>query len=151
VFRGVNTINLDVKGRMAMPVRYREQLTAHCAGRLVATIDTNARCLLLYPIQDWEEIQHKIESLPSFNATSRRIQRLLIGHATDLELDSSGRILLPQSLRDYAGLQKQLALIGQGKKLEIWDLAAWTEQRELWLSETDAEGELPENLRSLSL
>lgn len=151
MFRGVNTINLDAKGRMAMPARYREQLQGQCNGHLVATIDTGARCLLLYPVQEWEEIQRKIEALPSFNPTSRRVQRLLIGHATDLELDGSGRILLPQALREYAGLQKQVALVGQGKKLELWDLAGWTEQRERWLSETETEGEIPADLRSLSL
>ncbi len=151
MFRGVNTINLDAKGRMAMPARYRDQLQSQCAGHLVATIDTSARCLLLYPVHEWEEIQRKIESLPSFNPTSRRVQRLLIGHATDLELDNSGRILLPQALRDYAGLQKHVALIGQGKKLELWDLDSWTSQREQWLSETESDSELPEDLQSLSL
>ncbi len=151
MFRGVNTISLDAKGRMAMPARYRDQIVSSCAGHLVATIDTTARCLLLYPVPEWEEIQRKIESLPSFNPVSRRIQRLLIGHATDLELDSSGRILLPQTLREYANLQKQTALIGQGKKFELWDLDAWTQQREKWLSETEGEGELPEDLKSFSL
>jgi MraZ protein len=134
-----------------MPARYRDQLQSQCAGHLVATIDTSARCLLLYPVHEWEEIQRKIESLPSFNPTSRRVQRLLIGHATDLELDNSGRILLPQALRDYAGLQKHVALIGQGKKLELWDLDSWTSQREQWLSETESDSELPEDLQSLSL
>ena len=151
MFRGVNTINLDAKGRMAMPARYRDQLQSHCGGHLVATIDTNARCLLLYPVHEWEEIQRKIESLPSFNPTSRRVQRLLIGHATDLELDNSGRILLPQALRDYAGLEKHVALIGQGKKLEIWDLDSWNSEREQWLSEAETGGEIPEDLQSLSL
>lgn len=151
MFRGVNTINLDAKGRMAMPARYRDQLQSQCGGHLVATIDTSARCLLLYPVQEWEEIQRKIESLPSFNPTSRRVQRLLIGHATDLELDNSGRILLPQTLREYAGLQKHVALIGQGKKLELWDLDHWTSQREQWLSESETIGDIPEDLQSLSL
>ncbi len=151
MFRGVNTINLDAKGRMAMPARYRDQLQSHCAGHLVATIDTSSRCLLLYPVHEWEEIQRKIEMLPSFNPTSRRVQRLLIGHATDLQLDNSGRILLPQALREYADLEKRVALIGQGKKLELWDLDTWTRQREEWLSEAEGEGEVPEDLQSLSL
>ncbi|MEX0617453.1 MAG: division/cell wall cluster transcriptional repressor MraZ [Pseudohongiellaceae bacterium] len=151
MFRGVNTINLDAKGRMAMPARYREQLLAHCSGHLVATIDTEARCLLVYPVQEWEEIQRKIEALPSLNPVARRLQRLLIGHATDLELDGSGRVLLPQALRSYAGLDKHVALIGQGKKLELWSEQTWTEQREKWLVEADAGEELPEELRSLSL
>jgi len=90
VFRGVNVINLDPKGRMAMPARYRDQLVTQFAGRLVATIDPMAKCLLLYPIDVWEEIQKKIESLSSFNADTRKFQRMMIGYATDLELDSSG-------------------------------------------------------------
>jgi len=151
VFRGVNTINLDAKGRMAMPARYRELLAKQCGGHLVATIDTDARCLLIYPVHEWEEIQRKIESLPSFQPESRRVQRLLIGHATDLELDGSGRILLPQALREYARLQKQVALIGQGKKLELWDQESWAQQRDQWLSDSDASVEIPDDLRHLSL
>ena len=136
---------------MAMPSRYRDQIASHCGGHLVATIDTSAACLLLYPVQEWDEIQRKIESLSSFNAATRRIQRLLIGHATDLELDGSGRILLPQALRDYAHLEKQVALIGQGKKLELWDQATWVQQRDEWLNDASPAGDLPDDLKSLSL
>ena len=151
MFRGINTINLDVKGRMAMPSRYREQLMAACAGRLVVTIDTNHRCLLLYPLAEWEQIEREIESLSSFDPMSQRVKHLLIGHATDLELDGNGRILLPQELRSYAELEKHLCLVGQGKKLEIWGQEAWAAQRELWLSESASSAELPEKLRSLAL
>lgn len=91
MFRGVNKINLDAKGRMALPARYRDQIADCCENQLVVTIDTETRCLLLYPLPEWETIEKKIESLPSFNPAARRIQRLLIGHATDLELDASGR------------------------------------------------------------
>ncbi len=151
MFRGINTINLDAKGRMAMPSRYREQLMAACAGRLVVTIDTNHRCLLLYPLAEWEQIEREIESLSSFDPMSQRVKHLLIGHATDLELDGNGRILLPQELRSYAGLEKHLCLVGQGKKLEIWGQEAWAAQREQWLSESASSEELPEKLRSLAL
>jgi MraZ protein len=151
VFRGINTINLDAKGRMAMPARYREQLVTSCSGHLVVTIDTNHRCLLLYPLQEWEQIERQIESLSSFDPMSQRVKHLLIGHANDLELDNSGRILLPQELRQYAQLEKHVCLIGQGKKLEIWDQASWTEQRDHWLTENSTEGELPEKLRTLAL
>ena len=151
MFRGINTINLDAKGRMAMPSRYREQLMAACAGRLVVTIDTNHRCLLLYPLAEWEQIEREIESLSSFDPMSQRVKHLLIGHATDLELDGNGRILLPQELRSYAELEKHLCLVGQGKKLEIWGQEAWAAQRELWLSESASAAELPEKLRSLAL
>ncbi|MFN3165224.1 MAG: division/cell wall cluster transcriptional repressor MraZ, partial [Pseudohongiellaceae bacterium] len=102
MFRGINTINLDAKGRMALPARYREQLLAHGDGRLVVTIDTNHRCLLLYPLNEWEQIERQIESLSSFDPMSQRVKHLLIGHANDLDMDSNGRILLPQELRLYA-------------------------------------------------
>jgi MraZ protein len=153
VFRGINTINLDAKGRMAMPARYREQLTENCSGHLVVTIDTNHRCLLLYPLSEWEQIERQIESLSSFDPMSQRVKHLLIGHANDLELDGSGRILLPQELRQYAQLEKHVSLIGQGKKLEIWSQDNWSQQRDQWLTEstTTTEGQLPEKLQSLAL
>ncbi|MDG2141362.1 MAG: division/cell wall cluster transcriptional repressor MraZ [Gammaproteobacteria bacterium] len=151
MFRGINTINLDAKGRMALPSRYREHFTHRSSGSLVVTIDTNHRCLLLYPLEEWERIERQIESLSSFEATSQRVKHLLIGHANDLELDGSGRILLPQELRLYAELEKHVCLIGQGKKLEIWSQNNWFEQREKWLTESSAEAELPDKLRSLAL
>jgi len=151
VFRGINTINLDVKGRMAMPARYREQLLSHCSGHLVVTIDTNHRCLLLYSLSEWEVIERQIEALSSFDPMSQRVKRLLIGLANDLELDGSGRILLPQELRQYAQLEKHVCLIGQGKKLEIWSQDNWNQQRDQWLTESTTEGELPDKLRSLAL
>jgi len=151
VFRGINSVNLDAKGRLAMPARYREQLLDVCAGRLIVTIDTNHRCLLLYPLPEWEKIEREIESLPSFEPMSQRVKHLLIGHANDLEMDSNGRILLPQELRAYAALEKRICLLGQGKKLEIWCQDAWSEQREKWLGESTQGGELPEKLRNLAL
>lgn len=151
MFRGINSINLDAKGRMAMPARYRERLLSHCAGQMVVTIDTNHRCLLLYPLAEWEQIEREIEGLSSFDPMSARVKHLLIGHATDLELDSNGRILLPQELRQYAALDKHICLVGQGKKLEIWDQDAWTAQRELWFTESAGSTELPDKLRSLAL
>lgn len=151
MFRGINTISLDGKGRMAMPTRYRERLSSHCGGQLVVTIDTNHPCLLLYPLAEWEQIERQIEDLSSFDASSQRVKHLLIGHANDLELDSSGRILLPQELRLYAELEKHVCLIGQGKKLEIWNQDSWNQQRDRWLTESSTEGELPDKLRSLAL
>lgn len=151
MFRGVNSINLDSKGRMAMPTRYRERLDESCAGQLVVTIDTEERCLLIYPLPVWEDIQRKIEALPSFNPAARRIQRLLIGHATDIELDASGRLLLTQPLRDYANLGKKAVLLGQGKKFELWDEECWTERRESYVQEVEELGQLPDQMQSLSL
>jgi MraZ protein len=152
MFRGINAINIDDKGRLAIPTRYRTTLLEEFSGRLVITIDTEENCLLLYPLSAWKEIEQKIESLPSFNRVTRRIQRLLIGHATELELDSNGRILLPSLLRDYAKLDKRVMLIGQGKKFEIWDDSEWNSKRNNWLAEglQEAEG-LPDKLSVISL
>ena len=152
MFRGIHSINLDPKGRLAVPTRYRDRLQLDASGQLIVTIDTESACLLLYPLPEWEIIEAKIQSLPSFNAQARRIQRLLIGHATELELDGSGRILLPPLLRDYAQIDKKVMLIGQGKKFEIWNESTWCQERELWLqSELDVSDKLPEEMKDLSL
>lgn len=151
MFRGVNTINLDAKGRMAMPARYRDLLIDKYGGHLVATVDFNGRCLLLYPINGWEVIQQKIESLSSFDESSRRVQRMLIGHAHDLEMDGSGRILLPQILRTRAQLDKGLALVGQGMKFEIWNEENWNAQADRWFDSESGSESLPPELLSLSL
>lgn len=151
MFRGINPINLDAKGRMAIPSRYREQLNVHCAGQMVATIDTETRCLLLYPIHEWEEIQQKIEALPSYDKNARRIQRLLLGHATDIDMDANGRLLLSAPLREYAQLGKKIVLLGQGKKFEVWSEELWSQTRDEYLQQSDDEIELPVDLQSLSL
>lgn len=152
MFRGINAVGLDAKGRMAMPARYREQLQQEGISQVVVTIDTESPCLLLYPFPEWEIIEKKLQVLPSFNRAARRIQRLLIGHATELDLDGSGRILLPPLLRDYAKLDKRIMLVGQGKKIELWDEQQWQTGRINWLAEeASSSGELPSELQSLSL
>jgi len=151
MFRGINPINLDAKGRMAIPSRYRAPLSVNCAGELVVTIDTESRCLLLYPIHEWEEIQQKIEALPSFDKNARRIQRLLLGHATDVEMDTNGRLLLSAPLREYAQLEKKIVLLGQGKKFEIWSETLWQKTRDEYLQIGEEEAPLPVDLQSLSL
>ena len=135
MFRGINGINIDAKGRIVMPTRYRERLQHDSKSAVVLTIDTEERCLLLYPLPDWEEIEQKLAALPSFNPAARRIQRLLIGHATDVEMDGQGRLFLPPLLREYAGLTKHAVLVGQGKKFELWDEAHWDKRRNDWLQE----------------
>ena len=151
MFRGVSHISMDAKGRLALPARHREKLLADCAGQLVATIDLQSPCLLIYPLPTWETIEQEIQELPSLKPAVRRIQRLLIGYASELEFDGSGRVLLPQSLREYASLQKKLVLVGQGKKMELWDEAAWLAERAKMLQESKDDGAIPEELMSLSL
>lgn len=151
MFRGINSATLDAKGRMALPARIRESVASVSGGQLVVTIDMEERCLLLYPLSMWEEVQRKLESLPNVKASSRKLQRLLIGHATDLEPDGNGRVLLPQKLREYAGLDKKLVLVGQGNKVEIWSEPTWEARMEEWLSDgSDALADADE-LTGLSL
>lgn len=156
MFKGINPINLDAKGRIALPAKYRERLLESCNGNLVVTIDpTNSvkePCLLLYPLPEWETIQAKIDALSSFNPASRKVQRLLVGHADDVVMDASGRILLPLALRDFCRMEKRIVLIGQGKKFEIWDETTWNTSRQAWLDEAVNEiDSLPAELDSLSL
>jgi len=155
MFRGAATINIDTKGRIAMPVRFRDlfidKSEPSVNPQLVVTIDTEELCLMIYPLIEWDLIQQKLEQLPSFNPTARRIQRLLIGHATDLELDANGRILLPTLLREYAQLDKKAILLGQGKKIELWSESLWNVRRETYLQANSNTEELPELLHQLSL
>ena len=138
-----------------MPIRFRDLLMGRSEPsinpQLVVTIDTEEPCLLIYPLAEWDLIQRKLEQLPSFNPTARRIQRLLIGHATDLELDANGRILLPALLREYAQLDKKIMLLGQGKKIELWSESLWNARRETYLQANSNTEELPELLHQLSL
>jgi MraZ protein len=148
MFRGINAINIDGKGRLAIPSRYRDALSAS----LVVTIDTEETCLLLYPAKQWQVIEDNLQKLPSFNAAARRIQRLLIGHATDVDMDNNGRVLLPSLLRDYAHLDKRVVMIGQGNKFEVWDEALWEARRDKWLAdEASKEDGLPDEMKTFSL
>ncbi|MCD6045762.1 MAG: mraZ, partial [Gammaproteobacteria bacterium] len=136
MFRGITAVSLDVKGRLAMPARQRDLLLeTDDKAQLVVTIDTQSACLLLYPLEEWEIIERKLEALPSFNPATRRLQRLLIGHASEVEMDNQGRILIPQLLRDYAKLDKRVMVVGQGQKFELWSDTLWDAQREIWLEE----------------
>lgn len=149
MFRGATQISLDAKGRLSIPTRYREQIAARCDGQLVATVDRDY-CLLIYPFPDWEEIEQKLMRLPSLNKQARRLQRLMVGYATEIDIDGHGRILLPKELREFAGLERQAILLGQGNKFELWDEASWNDKRDAWLSDDD-ETDLPAELESISL
>ena len=151
MFRGVQHLNMDAKGRLAMPARQREPLLSECGGRVVVTIDTQSTCLAIYPLHEWERIERDIQNLPALKPAVKRFQRLMLGYATDLELDGSGRMLLPPPLREYARLDKKLVLVGQGNKLELWSEPLWVAEREQALLDSGAEAELPEELMSLTL
>jgi MraZ protein len=135
---------------MVMPTRYRDRIQERSQGRLVVTVDRD-QCLLMYPLPDWDEIERKLMRLPSLNPQARRLQRLMVGHATDLELDGHGRVLLPPKLREFAGLTRQGVLIGQGNRFELWDEARWNERRDEWLKGEEPAADLPAELETLSL
>lgn len=128
MFRGASSINLDTKGRIAIPTRYRDMLNVDCSGQLVCTIDIHQPCLLLYPLTEWEEIEHKLRGLSSMHAGERRLQRLLLGYANECDMDKNGRVLIAPTLRNHADLDKHIMLVGQLNRFEIWDQQAWEEQ-----------------------
>lgn len=148
MFRGVTTLSLDTKGRLAVPSKYRDVLLAQGDGRVVVTADPS-KCLLLFPLLEWEPIEKKLNSLPSFNSQTRSLQRLLVGNAAELELDATGRILLPAMLREFAALDKNVVMVGQGAKFEMWNELRWQEQMDIALTFKD--GGMPDELAGFSL
>lgn len=147
MFRGATSLNLDAKGRLAIPARHRDALQTQCAGHLVLTAHPH-QCLLLYPQPAWEPIQAKMMALSSFDRQSSSLQRLLVGHAEDITLDSAGRLLVSTVLREFAGLDKQAMLVGQGSHFELWNMDAWHAQLESVMSGGDM---LPAELEGFSL
>ena len=148
MFRGVTTLSLDTKGRLMVPARYRDALAEQGDGRVVVTVDPS-ECLLLFPLLEWEPIEKKLNSLSSFNPQTRSLQRLLVGNAADLELDATGRILLPAMLREFAALDKSVVMVGQGAKFELWNEARWQAQMDVALA--FKHGEMPAELAGFSL
>lgn len=124
MFRGIAQLNLDSKGRLAVPARHRDALIERCGGHLVITADAD-HCLLIYPLPDWELIQQKLEGLSNLDARVRELQRRLIGFAVDVDIDSAGRVLISPALRQFAQLDKNVVLVGQGRKFELWNQDNW--------------------------
>lgn len=152
MFRGATLVNLDSKGRLAVPTRYRELLVAESQGQMVCTIDLHQPCLLLYTLPEWEIIERKLARLSSMNPVERRVQRLLLGHASECQMDNAGRLLLANTLRQHASLTKEVMLVGQFNKFELWDEQTWYQQvRDDIDAEQSAQEPLSERLQDLSL
>lgn len=152
MLRGVSVISLDIKGRLALPKRYRKELDALCDGEFVCTIDHQLPCLLLYPLPEWERIEAKLSRLSSFNPVERRLQRILLGHAFDCEMDAQGRLLISATLRDYAALHGKAMLVGQLNKFELWNADTWQQQIEQDIKfQADSVQEQNDNLSHISL
>ncbi len=133
MFKGFSSVNIDAKGRLAIPARYRDQLSAGDSSALVLTLNPWDRCLWLYPASEWELIEAKLQGLSDFDHESRRTKQIIRGYATDCAFDGQGRVLLPNELRSFALLNKRTAFLGQGNKFEIWDEVLWNQQRDRWL------------------
>ena len=154
MFRGVSSINLDAKGRLAIPTRYRSELQESCECQMIVTVAVDDRCvgeqgcLWLYPLPEWEKLELTISKLPTLNKMAGKLRRFLIGNASECEMDAQGRLLLPEKLRKFAGMEKHIVLIGQLNKFEIWNEQSWKDKESEWMSGDDAEG--LEELGSLS-
>ncbi|MCB1786237.1 MAG: division/cell wall cluster transcriptional repressor MraZ [Chromatiaceae bacterium] len=154
MFLGVSTLNLDAKGRLAVPAKYRDALAQCCASRVVVTVnpDDKERCLLLYPENEWFEVARELSRRDSMHPMIRAMQRLMVGYASEHELDAQGRILLSAEQREFAGLGKKVALVGQANKIEIWDADVWSGNREQWLTAVaPGSNGLPEELKGFRL
>ncbi len=130
MFLGDHPLNVDAKGRLAIPTRLRERVQDACGGALVLTIGLTEACLVAYPSPEWRRIQQDLQKLPTLDRQAQAISHLLIGHAAECDMDGQGRILIPANLRDWANLDKRVHLVGQGGKFELWDEGVWAERRE---------------------
>lgn len=141
MFQGASALNLDAKGRMSIPARHRDALTVQCEGRLTVTRHPHG-CLLLFPRPVWEQHRADIAAWPM---AARAWQRIFLGNAYDVELDTAGRILVAPELRQAVGLEREIMLLGMGSHFEIWDAAR--------LAENEAQaiaGGMPEALNNFS-
>lgn len=154
MFRGISSINLDAKGRLAIPTRYRAELQESCERQMVVTVAVDDKCigengcLWLYPLPEWEKLENTIITLPTLNKTAGKLRRFLIGNACECEMDAQGRFLVPEKLRKFAGMEKHVVLAGQLNKFEIWNEDAWNQKESEWMNGEDNEG--LEELGSLS-
>ena len=149
MFQGATSVSVDTKGRIAIPARYRDVLTPDGAS-LVMTAHPH-RCAMVYPQAGWEPIRDKINALPSLDARSATIKRMIVGFASEETLDSAGRVLVPASLRQFAGLDKTAWLVGQGTHFELWSEQGWARQQEAMFALAQDVGELPHGMGDLVL
>jgi MraZ protein len=135
--------NLDIKGRVAIPAKFREELKA---GAIITRgLD---KCLFLFGVKEWETLIQKLLSLPLSQANSRAFVRLMLAGAAQVEFDNQGRILIPEYLRNYAGLKKQVIITGLYSRVEIWDNELWENYKRKTESSSD---EIAEKLSELGI
>ncbi len=150
MFRGATKTTLDAKGRLAIPTKYRQGLTDRCDGHLVVTVDRQ-RCLLIYPLRDWEDIERQLVRLPSSEPTVRAYRQMMVGYATEVDMDGAGRVLVPPAHREFAEIDRQSWLIGQGTRFELWEQGRWDAKTDGWVDDSAAGGgAVPPELASIA-
>ena len=125
MFRGANSINLDSKSRIAIPAKYRNSIVESADSHMIITCDPYDNCLLIFPLAHWESTEADLQSLSNSKPLHRRLKRIMLAHATEVDMDSSGRLLIPAVLRERANLDKEVMLVGQGKTFQLWNEADW--------------------------
>lgn len=155
MFIGTNIVKPDAKGRIAVPARHRDRLRDCCASRVAVTVHPKGQpCLWMYPWNEWETVAATVAGLPPLVDQNARLQHLLLSNAFELELDSQGRILLPPHLRSHAGIEngRDVAIIGQGRRFEIWEAEAWNAVNAGYVAAINEPGsELSADLQNLLL
>ncbi len=151
MFRGISNLNIDTKGRIAMPTKYRDEIKSDYDGEMILTVDHAVRCLVLYPMAKWVDTEQNLMGLPNLSEAVRDMKRLILGHASDVGMDSQGRIMLASPLRDYAQLDKKVVMIGQGDKFELWDEESWNSGRDSMREAAPINIQNDESLKGLSI
>lgn len=147
MYQGNFAISMDAKGRLAIPTKVRDMLQSDCGGSIVVTANPNEKCLVVYPEPRWREKLPEIKKMSSTHKRSARLKRVVLGYASPLEIDdATGRILIPPTLRDYAGLEKKIVLVGQVDYLELWSEDNW----QSYLDDEEDEGDMPESFSEFS-
>jgi len=124
MFRGSFEHSVDSKGRVSVPSRFRDIIAERYEGKLVLTMDFD-KCIMVYPLEEWERVEEKIKSLPQSQKEVKDYTRFVFSNATECELDKQGRILIPPPLREGARISKSVMVVGILNKMEIWDKGAW--------------------------
>lgn len=148
MFQGETAISVDDKGRLAIPTAYRELIARECGNRLVVTYNPyESGCLWLYPEKIWQKVRDQVNALPNAKRVHRTLQLKLVGAATPVEPDGNGRVLLPASQRNAAGIEKKAVLLGMGSKFELWSEQAHMAQ----IRQSIGEDEVSDDMLDLRL
>ena len=147
---GLHMVALDAKGRLAIPARYRDLLEQHCQGKMVITMQHHGQSLMLYPENEFNEVARTVSKLSDFDPVEANMKYLILGHASHVDMDANGRVLVPPLLRELVGIDKKVALVGQNNKLELWNEATWLEKQKTLYTTRYADA-VSEKLKGFSL